>query len=407
MFYSGDRSGIVCKVDVEGCEDLADGECVMVCRDMEDMEDAGRGADGINRIVAMDDLCMWTATGSSSIKRWGVPRRRFDRLHGAEILSGKEEGWGLVSVASVHSQISSSPVNTFNPRGDLISQDHSLPRRSDSPPSGTFQMTHRPRFSTQSTLSATGTVYSTPTAAPLDRDTQFGIPYPSLVMLSSPRELYSHTLMPSAGPRRHGEAEIATLYSAASVRSVPALHSHNQQHSSAGVTPNRSQAVSPNGAQHEASARATYEDRDLAIDASPWRTKPDGVIQGSHGLVRSVILNDRLHALTVDTAGEVALWDIVRGKCLGVYASEDVGPASSAGSSLSGYGKERSPREALETVQERIEGEAMCAAWSTVDTKIGHLTVHIAEGRCFDAEVYTDEAGFVTNDLFPEDHKRA
>lgn len=95
-----------------------------------------------------------------------------------------------------------------------------------------------------------------------------------------------------------------------------------------------------------------------------------------------------------------------RGKCLGVYSSEDVGNASNAGSTVSGHsGTERSPREALETVTERIEGEAIVAAWESVDTKIGHLTVHLVEGRCFDAEVYPDELGFLDAQAFPEEHK--
>jgi WD repeat-containing protein 48 len=29
--------------------------------------------------------------------------------------------------------------------------------------------------------------------------------------------------------------------------------------------------------------------------------------------------------------------------------------------------------------------------WCTIDTRIGALTVHLDEARCFDAEVYLDE----------------
>ncbi|KAG9029580.1 hypothetical protein FS837_003512, partial [Tulasnella sp. UAMH 9824] len=135
--------------------------------------------------------------------------------------------------------------------------------------------------------------------------------------------------------------------------------------------------------------------------------KPNDVIQGTHGLVRSVILSDRIHALTVDTAGEVAVWDIVRGTCEGVYSGDSIGLTSNASSSSAAGGRERerTPREALETVQERIEGEAMCPTWCTVDTKIGHLTIHLIESRAFDAEVYVDDTGFVDAKTFPEDHK--
>ena len=58
---------------------------------------------------------------------------------------------------------------------------------------------------------------------------------------------------------------------------------------------------------------------------------------------------------------------------------------------------DRSPREALEAVKERIEGEAVVANWAGVDTKTGLLTVHLNE-RCFEAEVYADEAGFTGGD---------
>lgn len=128
----------------------------------------------------------------------------------------------------------------------------------------------------------------------------------------------------------------------------------------------------------------------------PLYSTPEDIVHGDHGLVRSVILNNRIHALTVDISGEVAVWDIVRGICLGVYPRDQVaGAGESAYSASGGSGdrKERSPREALEAVRERIEGEAVISQWASVDTKTGVLTVHLTE-RCFEAEIYADEAGF-------------
>ncbi|KAJ3478981.1 hypothetical protein NLJ89_g12351 [Agrocybe chaxingu] len=152
-------------------------------------------------------------------------------------------------------------------------------------------------------------------------------------------------------------------------------------------------------------ARANYEERELVADALPLCTEPDDVIAGDHGLVRTVILNDRVNALTVDTAGEVAIWDIVRGICLGRYFPEDVAAASHAGSTICGSGeKERSPREALEAVRERIEGEAVVSTWCTADTKAGVLTIHLTE-RCFEAEVYADEVGFANDPHFNDESK--
>jgi WD repeat-containing protein 48 len=80
---------------------------------------------------------------------------------------------------------------------------------------------------------------------------------------------------------------------------------------------------------------------------------------------------------------------------LGRFAREDVAAASNSGHVVNenGHEKEQSPREALETVKERIEGEAVVTPWSSTDTKTGLLTVHLDE-KCFDAEIYADEAGY-------------
>ena len=45
------------------------------------------------------------------------------------------------------------------------------------------------------------------------------------------------------------------------------------------------------------STRGEYEERVLAADAVPLYSVPDDVIEGEHGLVRSVILNDRIHSV--------------------------------------------------------------------------------------------------------------
>ena len=73
----------------------------------------------------------------------------------------------------------------------------------------------------------------------------------------------------------------------------------------------------------------------------PFCSKPDDVVLGDHGLVRCAILSDGINALTVDTAGEVTVWDIVR---------ETYQAGSSAGGSDE---RERGPREASEIVRER------------------------------------------------------
>ena len=93
--------------------------------------------------------------------------------------------------------------------------------------------------------------------------------------------------------------------------------------------------------------------------------------------------------------------------------SEEVAAASFCGSDQSASSadgrsvteKHRSPREALETVRERIEGEAVISAWSSLDTKTGVLTVHMNE-KCFEAEIYADEAGYGHERQFNEEARR-
>jgi WD repeat-containing protein 48 len=163
------------------------------------------------------------------------------------------------------------------------------------------------------------------------------------------------------------------------------------------------------------------------------------------------MLNDRMHVLTVDTSGEVMVWDIVRGVCKGVFGREEVSAATATagsvggshggsvsggsirgtngrrggnhnnnangvkeggrekGNTMEGDGeereKEKSPREMLEAVRERIEGEAVIQSWCSTDTKAGVLVVRVSE-RCFEAEVYADEIGFGTDRHFNEESKR-
>ncbi|RDX42109.1 hypothetical protein OH76DRAFT_144992 [Lentinus brumalis] len=257
-------------------------------------------------------------------------------------------------------------------------------------------------------------------------ETWYGIPFESLVRLTSPNDAGFGMLAPSL---RGHDAEIATLYSAASVLSVPRMirspvqNIFAQSGSPGSHSPMRSDTIHSRSRPTEENmtiqaiprSRAAYDVREVAADAIPLRLEPDEVIHGDHGLVRCVMLNDRMHALTVDTAGEVAVWDVVRGACLGRFPTEDVTAASFCGGSdqsVSGAGgsadgrsvaeKHRSPREALETVRERIEGEAVVTSWCSLDTKTGVLTVHLTE-KCFEAEIYADEAGYGPERQFSEE----
>ena len=59
-----------------------------------------------------------------------------------------------------------------------------------------------------------------------------------------------------------------------------------------------------------------------------------------------------------------------------------------------------SPRDALDIVRKRIDGEAFVVPWSFVDTSMGVLNVHLDE-HAFDAELYADELGLPPDRTLP------
>ncbi|KAL1893824.1 hypothetical protein Cpir12675_003943 [Ceratocystis pirilliformis] len=91
-------------------------------------------------------------------------------------------------------------------------------------------------------------------------------------------------------------------------------------------------------------------------------------IEGQNGLVKHVLLNDRRRVLTLDTAGEVLLWDLIQGIPIVNYAKRDL---------LS-----------ILPVVNTIEA---VAPWCSVDISSGSLTVILEPYNCFDAEMYADE----------------
>ena len=63
-----------------------------------------------------------------------------------------------------------------------------------------------------------------------------------------------------------------------------------------------------------ASARRVSEavvDTDLGLFV-PYHDLPEATIEGQNGLIKHVLLNDRRRVLTLDTAGEVTMWDLLK-----------------------------------------------------------------------------------------------
>ena len=116
--------------------------------------------------------------------------------------------------------------------------------------------------------------------------------------------------------------------------------------------------------------------------AQPVRNQPDYAIKGQNGLIKHVMLNDRKRVLTVDTAGEVVMWDLL--KCVPIKS----------------FGKRD-----LDDVKDEETTNATVANWCTVDTRTGSLAVILEENTCFDAEMYADELDLDEDIEFREDQR--
>ncbi|KAL9597106.1 MAG: hypothetical protein Q9179_004384 [Wetmoreana sp. 5 TL-2023] len=100
----------------------------------------------------------------------------------------------------------------------------------------------------------------------------------------------------------------------------------------------------------------------------PFQDLPAETIQGQHGLIKHFMLNDKRRVLTLDTAGEVVLWDLL--KCIPIQS----------------FGKRH-----LDEVVPEVNTVESVANWCSVDTRTGRLACILEENNCFDAEMYADE----------------
>jgi WD repeat-containing protein 48 len=193
----------------------------------------------------------------------------------------------------------------------------------------------------------------------------------------------------------------------------------DERHTTSPIAGRVSYSMDPTYAPHTDSmdpattrARLEFEERELAEDAIPLHPQPVDVIQGDHGLIRSSMLNDRRHIVTIDTAAEVAIWDIVQGRRLGAFdasqvratAEEELAPADHL-REKNQWQIENHSGEVLDLVRDRVEGAGATPLWCTADTRAGQLTIHLQEPRCFDAELYLDEAPFVPDGQYNEDQR--
>ncbi|KAI2620128.1 WD40 repeat-like protein [Hypomontagnella submonticulosa] len=114
----------------------------------------------------------------------------------------------------------------------------------------------------------------------------------------------------------------------------------------------------------------------------PIHHLPEETIEGQNGLVKHKLLNDRRRVLTLDTAGDVLLWDLIRCEV------------------IRRFGKKH-----LEDVEPEINTLEAVAPWCSIDTSSGNLTVVLEPFNCFDAEMYADELTLAEPVDFREDQR--
>ncbi|UZJ57017.1 hypothetical protein CBS101457_006337 [Exobasidium rhododendri] len=470
VFYSGDRSGIVCKVDWARCNEVSEGECVVLAKEKRVDGDAKfeRGsiqdsrAAGIFKILAADNAYFWTANSSSEVNRW-------------KDVSPRSEREALYPIRSVvNTTPSQSRAVSSSNRPSALKGYQSGGSTTTIPTAVSFadHTTSLPSTSFESPYNSSK-MNDVDTDTPPASTTMYGLPFDSLVCLAPPNDLYGESIglgsISMRGKERKDSVanQFDTMFSSASLISIPsvvrAATSSTHRDSLGGYSPatvdglglaasspvnahivnaqsKRPDSTRPSSARstnlrfapvvdHSSSsnlnhaqgndegedhapadaanemredddnnssleARQAFEERDSATDATPLRNAPQDTIHGSHGLIRSSMLNDRRHVLTIDSAGHIFLWDIISAQCLGAFDWYEVVETWSQLKQLSPQQAKDAhllPGEALEIVKERIQGEGTTPMWCTIDTKIGALSVHFDFPRCFDAEIYVDE----------------
>ncbi|KAI3317608.1 WD domain-containing protein [Xylariaceae sp. AK1471] len=114
----------------------------------------------------------------------------------------------------------------------------------------------------------------------------------------------------------------------------------------------------------------------------PIHHLPEETIEGQNGLVKHKLLNDRRRVLTLDTAGDVLLWDLIRCEVI-----------------------QRFGKRYLEDVEPEVNTLEAVAPWCSIDTSSGNLTVVLEPFNCFDAEMYADELTLEEPVDFREDQR--
>jgi WD repeat-containing protein 48 len=130
---------------------------------------------------------------------------------------------------------------------------------------------------------------------------------------------------------------------------------------------------------------------------TPIRSQPTEILEGQNGLIKHALLNDRTRVLTLDTAGEVVLWDLLK-VCISHVFFVRINACQCI--PIRSYGKRH-----LEDVIPEVNTTESIANWCAVDTRTGKLSVMLEENYCFDAEVYADGIDIPEKIDFREDQR--
>lgn len=137
------------------------------------------------------------------------------------------------------------------------------------------------------------------------------------------------------------------------------------------------------------------------LEVKPIRHLPQETIEGQFGLLKHKLLNDRRRVLTLDTAGDVVMWDLIKVSLLEAQTLRKTRNTDTLKCKpIQSFGKQH-----LEDVEVVVNTREAVAPWCSVDLSSGNLTVVLEPFNCFDAEVYADELGLDEAPGFRDDQR--
>jgi len=118
---------------------------------------------------------------------------------------------------------------------------------------------------------------------------------------------------------------------------------------------------------------------------APVHDRPVETVEGQNGLIKHRILSDRRRVLTVDTAGDLTMWDLIK---VGRMPRREFRTLTSSTQCvpIRSFGK----RDLDDTAAE-LDTQEIVQNWCSLDTRTGRLAVAVEENYAFEAEVYGDE----------------